>query len=528
MKNIILGLISVGILVTISGCSDFLDESPKSSMTSGQYFAIPDHARATVNALYRSGAPSFNSGGIYSGTHLMDGGYISGFFDNEFKGQEKICQFAQTLQHDGVNISDYIDPIWDGCYSAIARANTALKFISTTPGIADDEVVSLEAQAKFFRAYNYFFLVKFFGDVPLILEPYESLENLYVARTSTADVYAQIIADLKAATEGLNNEAFTKNGFRVTKWSAFTVLADVYLNMSGFPLQANHYADAATAARNVINSGKQGLLTNGPTPEESAYNQIRTIDDSYEYIYSYEYEISISNNGYRPAYSFPSDLASLGIFKYSITNNVYRPLEQILNAYDPTQDLRIQEKQFMHSNLTYIKNDMSQTITFPVSPYIWFDSDALFNTGRSGKDVAIYRYPEVLLIAAEAIALTEGVTPEAVSYLAQVRARAYTQTTQAAIESELSSLSKDAFVQQIWTERIREFILENKIWQDIQRTRMYPSTSSANKGVITFIPVVGATNPWGATYQESDLLWPLSQNEIQRNPSLVQNPGFTK
>jgi hypothetical protein len=525
MNKIILGVICM--LCFITSCSDFLNEYPKTEMSVDQFFAAPDHARSAVNNLYRTGVPNFNEAwSAHAGATIMNNGYLSGFFDNEFKGQEKVVQLSQTLFLDPQNISGSLDGMWDGCYRAISRANTALKYIATTPGLALDEIAQLEAQAKFFRAYNYFYLVKAFGDVPLILEPYESLENLYVSRTASKDVYNQIIKDLTSAVaKGLNNESFVNNGFRITKGAAETLLADVYLNFSGYPLNEDNYVNAASAARSVINAGKHTLIENGDTPETSAYNIIRTSDRESEYIYSYEFEGSTSNGGWWATYCFPNKIAALAPFRYAITNNAYRPVKEILNVYDTIQDLRIQEKQFTHSSLTYIKDGETKTETFDVSPYIWYDEESMFETGMSGssKDRTIYRYAEVLLIAAEAIAASEGVTSEAVKYLAEVRARAYTNTTQAAIESQLSSLSKKEFIEEVWTERIREFIFENKIWGDIQRTRMYPTTSDTKKGEVEYINVIGATNPWGAIFAEKHLLWPISANEIQRNPSLTQN-----
>jgi len=160
------------------------------------------------------------------------------------------------------------------------------------------------------------------------------------------------------------------------------------------------------------------------------------------------------------------------------------------------------------------------------SPWFYLDEEAMFETGVSGRNFPIFRYAEVLLVAAEAIAQSEGVTNEAVGYLADVRARAYTKMTKEQIVSSLSGLSKEAFIEEVWTERLREFSLELKIWDDIQRTRKYPTTTTGNKGKVTYINVIGAKNPWGATFEEKHLLWPISDQETQRNPQLTQNPGY--
>ncbi len=531
MKKIIFGLLCTGLLVATTSCDSFLEEKPRNQMSTSQYFAKPIHAQNAVNGLYRKGVPKFFSdGGVYMPQRATHGGFISGFFDNEYKGQEVICDYSQKLSITAGNIAGPLDGVWDEAYGAINRANAAIKYIPTTPDLGDEAGKVLLGEAKFFRAFNYFYLVKYFGDVPLILEPSESLEGIYVARTATAQVYDQIVADLKDAVASLPAIAFCDNAHRISKYTAETVLAHVYLQMSGYPLQSNNYANAASAARDIINSGKHKLMVNGATPENSAYNQIRTVDNDPEYIYNMEYVVGIEANNGRVQTSMPNIASTWSVYKYSITNNAYRPVKEYMNVYDKTKDLRAQQDQLFAYSITYVKN--GETITYDIpadkSPaaHVWYDADAALVTGNTGKDFTMYRYAEVLLIAAEAIAQSEGVTAEAVKYLADVRARAYTTTSRADIEASLNGLSKDAFVQQVWIERMRELVYEFRTWDDIQRTRMYPKTSDANPGVVTFVNVIGATNPWGQTFQEKHLLWPISDNEMQRNPELVQNPGY--
>lgn len=528
MKKIV--VISICLLAICSACSDFLEEKPRSEVSMEQYFTYPEHARAAVNKLYRVGALGFfDAGDYYGGPTVMNGGYISGMFSNViYKGQRPIAQWAPVLKHTSENISSEMDGVWNNCYQAISMANVAIKAIPFTPGLDEKEMKQLMGKAKYFRAYNYFWLVKSFGDVPLIVDPYESLDNLYVSRTSSAEVYKQIEADLKdALAGGMENKAFVNNGFEITQAIVETTLANVYMQMSGFPLNENHYADVAKLARSVINAGKHQLISNGETPETSAYNIIRTSDTETEYIFSREYVDGISNSGTWTCYSFPPVGGQLGIFKMPMTTNLYAPGDIIINAYNPDLDLRVQEKQYFFRTYTYKKGGEEHTIDLgEYCNWMYYEEQAMLVTGRGEKDFPIYRYPEVLLIAAEAIARSEGVNAEAIGYVADVRARAYTSVSKETIVAELSKLSKDDFIKEVWAERLREFPLEFKVWDDIQRTRMYPVTSSKTPGVVNFVPVIGATNPWGGTYQEKDLLWPISKNEMQRNPSLVQNPGF--
>lgn len=513
-------------------CSDFLEEEPLDEASVEQFFSDPAHATAAVNSLYQNGGTQMFNGGVYSGTRLMWVQHMSGFFDNEYSGQEVQVLRAQQLTLDGNNTAGYIDNIWLDLYRGISRANNAIKYIPTTPDLSEESIRQLSAEAKFFRAYAYYYLVRMFGAVPLITEPFESLEGIYTERSTVADIYNLIVTDLEYAVNegGLTTDHMSENENRITGAVAATLLSEVYLTMAGYPLQqANRYADAATLARRIIN-GEFGsyALTQHSTdgggnvdPANSAYNKIRQSDISPEYIYFKEYTAGITNSPYAQ-WTYP--LAIQQSTLYDITNGAYQPEEEFLWLYDPDRDLRIQNKQYYHWTISTGEGE----VTFEPTPYIWHDDAALF-TGppASSKDVAIYTYADVLLIAAEAIAKSEGVTAEATDYLAQVRARAYWQEDFNTIKDGLSALSVTDFEEEVWAERIRELVFEFHLWFDILRTRKYPVATEANRGDITFVDLVGHTNPQGSTYAERHLLFPISENEIQRNPGLGDNnPGY--
>ena len=141
--------------------------------------------------------------------------------------------------------------------------------------------------------------------------------------------------------------------------------------------------------------------------------------------------------------------------------------------------MRIQNKQYFHTSYTDGDGNVS---TFPHTPYIWHDDEALFETANSGKDVRVYSYSEILLIAAEAISMSEGVTAEAIGYLAEVRDRAYWKMDTDEISNSLSGLSADDFVEEVWTEKFRELPFEFKLWFDMTRTRTFPLTTETGEG----------------------------------------------
>ena len=527
MKKIVFLIGIISVLGFIS-CNSFLEENPRSQRASKTNFSSAADGYAAVNILYRSGFPSFyNANSAYRGPNVQYGGYLSGLYDNQYKGQEMFITYCQSLTLDANVSNNDLQGMWEPTYQAIVRmANYAIKYLPNCPGLSDAEKNKLIAEAKFFRALNYFWLVKMFGPVPLITEPYESLTDLYVKRSTEANVYALIVKDLEdaLASGGLADVTMSKNGFRISKGSVAALLADVYLNMAGNPIKdASKYVEAARVAKTLINNSNYHLIQNTDKGDYSAYNILRTSDSQDEYLYQVEYDATISNGGWRPTYCFPTEAATWGEFTWNITCPVYNPTAALHAAFDTINDLRYQEHQYFHSRYTQTKGANKGTVhEFGFRcPYFWYEQDALLNTGRSVKDQVHYRLAEMYLIAAEAIAQSSGVTDEAAGYLAEIEARASLNKTKDQIKSALMGLSKDNFIKEVWREKIRELIFENKIWNDITRTRMYPAVVG---GQFTFVNVIGTQNPWGSTFAEKDLLFPICSQEMARNPQLKEPP----
>ncbi|UIR56203.1 RagB/SusD family nutrient uptake outer membrane protein [Sphingobacterium sp. SRCM116780] len=518
-KNRLFLLLLAGLALTTS-CNKFLEEEPKSTVALSAFYKTEAQAEATVNSLYRRGAPQrySNAGSAYTGPTASFNTMLTGYFTNSYEGQERVCLFSRELtrQNNTNLISGNMNTIWDESFQAINIANAGLKYIPEI-SMSDADRNILLAEAKFFRAYNYFYLVKTFGAIPLSTTAYESLEDdLYLERSEASKVYALIETDLKEAVNALPAIKFASNGHRITKFVAAMTLANVYL-------QQGKYAEAAETAKIVVNS-PHSMTVNTDLTTNSAFNKLRKTDDLDEVIYAQEYDGTISNSGWWPTYAFNSSAVSM-FDKYSIFERVFGPTKQFLNVYNP-KDLRIQPNQFFHWSYTNPKTGKKWEST-DAGVWYYYDEEAVLTTGKGTKDWNFYRYPEALLIAAEGIAKSGGVTAEAAGYLAQVKARANTEgKTVAQFTTELQGLSADNFVKECWIERLREFPLEFKMWDDIARTKMFPVISTTEAGKIDFVPLIGAKNASGAVFKESDLLWPISPDEIQRNPKLTQNEGY--
>src|SRR5690606_28327962 len=370
--------------------------------------------------------------------------FLTCYFCNSYEGQELVSMHARTLtsQQNLRTVSHYMNGIWNDSYQAINIANGAIKHIPNIDMDANTKA-RLIAEAKFFRAFNYFYLVQNFGDLPMAVSPYESLDSLYLPRTPQAQVYDLIESDLEEAIEVLPASMFTTNGFRITKFVAAMALANVHL-------QQNEFAEAATYARMVINS-PHNLATNDDLEMGSAFNKLRTNDNLAEVIYSFEFDETVNSSGAWPTYAFSSSATAVFPDTYSIFERVYGPTDRFLNVYEE-DDLRIQPNQFFHWEYTHPITGRQWTSDV-AGIWYFYDEAAVLESGIGTKDWNIYRFAEALLIAAEAIAESEGVTAEAAGYLAQIKACADINVkSAAAYTSELQGLSVDAFVEEVWTE----------------------------------------------------------------------------
>jgi hypothetical protein len=518
----------------MSSCNDFLEEKALDSKSSNEFWVTEADAQSAVNALYFGGVPYLHNTDVDGGwtpKATMWGGIMSGLFrdarrDRTFTTASEACNF-NIEAFDGTAYK-----LWHEFYKGISRANFVIANIpSMTDVLSGDQINNFVAQGKFFRAYGYFYLVKEFGGVPYIDEPYTSPEGMNKERIPAEEVYKNIEADLLGIIEGnaLPNKAFYDNGCYVTKAMAQTLLAQVYLQWAGQPLNGGnaYYDKAAKMAEQVITGGQHALeQPNGSSDDRySAFNVIKTTKSSKEIIYAKEYNQSSYNVGN----SYACRSIDAGAFQWKIFHpggdvlyTAYLPCNMLMESYEDG-DIRGHEKQFFFRN--YTSSDGTAFTLNTVGNWAWFDEQPLINGKDGDNNMPTFRYSEVLLIAAEGYART-GDNTKALGYLNQVRKRAGLAD---------ASATGDALVQVILTERFHEFPLEFKIWDDIRRTRLYPETDGANSGTLKWTALGTAkiqNKPAGVekvgAIPEYALLWPIPLREMQANSALVghQNPGW--
>jgi len=283
-------------------------------------------------------------------------------------------------------------------------------------------------------------------------------------------------------------------------------------------------------ALKVINDSPHELIhPNGTTDDlSSAYNVIKTTKSSAEIIYAKEYNYSDYSVGNSYACrSIGTDAFQWGVFHPGgdVLYNAYLPCDMLLNSY-ASNDIRGHEKQFFFKKYT---DAAGKTYTLNnAGNWAWFDENALISGHDGDYNMPVFRFAEVLLIAAEGLARTnheDNAVGGAKYYLNQVRKRA-------GLADETAT--GNDLIQSILTERLHELPLEFKIWDDIRRTRLYPEASTES-GKLKWTALASAqiqNKPDGSTragaIPEYALLWPIPLDEIQANPALEghQNPGW--
>ncbi|MDT7829350.1 RagB/SusD family nutrient uptake outer membrane protein [Pricia sp. S334] len=492
---------TIAIMTIVSctlACSDFLDEEDASNFTTDTYFTSAEHAESAVNGIYEPLIPITNSG-FGGGTWLMLE-FATGLA-NTALGQATNIYLVKDL----INNSDngYGESFWNEYYTGISRANLAIEKI---PEINMDETAKQNylAEAKFFRAYYYFGLVRMFGNIPIITDPIDlNSEQLYPEQADPAAVYDLIIADL---TEAENSSLpWRDEAGRVSMGAIKTLLADVYLTSAGYPLQqTENYQLAAAKAKEVIDSGEFRLF--------DSYDELHdpATKNTGEYIFMTQFAANIQSGNWQPAI-LPYNL---GISAYSAQTGGIFSTNEFADSYE-VGDKRAEEKQFYFTSYS-LEADRSDSTNLG-APYIFklFDIQANEESAQSDLNWGIYRYADVLLMYAEALNEAEGPTVEAYNAVNLIRQRAEL--------NDLTGLSQDAFREAVRIEQVHELSFENKTWYDMARWRKAydPETNELKDFVghtFTYLPNKALT--------ERELLFPIPTSEMQNNPNLVQNMGY--
>ena len=232
-------------LLALTSCKKFIEvPSPINQLNITSVFTDDKTATAAVIGIY--------SDMEFSAPISMYLTQLSGLSADELtytSGDKGFSEFAGNTYKPN---NPYAASVW-GIYSNIYEANSCIQGIQTSTGLSPGTKNQLLGEARFSRAFCYFYLVNFFGDIPLALSTdYRINDTLH--RTPSSQVYQQIITDLVAAQSLLSSDYPTGQRERPNKWTASALLSRVYL-------YTHKWAEAEAQASSILNSGLYSLST---------------------------------------------------------------------------------------------------------------------------------------------------------------------------------------------------------------------------------------------------------------------------
>ncbi len=473
-------------LFSISCKKDFLEKKPLGQLTSDNFFETADHAVWATNAAYEQ-LRNWDVH-VFSFIGLTD--IIS---DDTDKGSTPSdANFLTELDNftfDAGNIS--VGAVWTGYYQGIYRANIALENIPTIE-MGEALQTRLLSECRFLRAYYYFNLVRWFGDIPLITKTLDRAD-FSQPRTSKTEVYAQIIQDLENAIDVLPTQFSGVDKGRATKGAAQGLLSKVYLTLGDF-------TNSSEQALAVIAAQKYALLP--------SYAQIFTAagENSSESLFEVQ-TAAFETGGGGTQYNEVQGVRGNPNLGWGFN----RPSDDLVGDYergDPRREATILYVGEVLPDGSALVADNPNIFNERYNQKAWVPTHEGGN-GNGPGNIRLLRYADVLLIAAEA--LNElGETTDALLYLNLVRARARGQST--SILPDITVTNKEELRTIIWHERRVEFALEQQRWFDLVRQGKAASVMQA----------VGKNFEIG----KHELL-PLPQTEIDLSGGLLeQNAGY--
>lgn len=524
-------IIITSIIFAICSCSDWLDLEPQNSVIEKDFWQSKEDVHSIVIGIYSS----------MLGEDIMDkmikwGEIRADMMTASVAAPDYLSNIVKGEMSTDNKISE-----WDSFYSTINQCNDLLANASSVLDIdnsfTETALKSYEAEAKTIRALMYFYLVRSFSDVPFILEASKSdLQDYKVAKTEGTIILETLTKELEAVLNDLpitySDNASDKG--RVTRWTAMAILADIYL-------WQENYTRCNELCSQIIGSGRFSLI---PVTREEVEVEVGGVTELVHMVSEAD-----ANSLFERLYVTGNSIESIFELQFPETSEILtNPFYNLFNS--------------SNNKLELVSNDENvSTVIFPeyrnpsinvydirgnsfsykgINIWKWIGlarSQALIRTNTQFPHWIMYRYPDVLLMKAEALtqmAIAENNNQEklkeAYNLVLAIRNRAN------AIEDDESSINIDqiegkSLEQLILSERAREFAFEGKRWYDVLRHAKRDNFSTTNNLYLQNLAIAAAPADKVASlivkYKSKWFCyWPIATSALESNPLLVQNEFY--
>jgi SusD family. len=508
--------------VGLSACDDdFLDQSPDDKITGENFWKTKQDAEMALTACY----PYLDSPSLIFDDCMADNGYSQFSWDG-FQEFGNGTQDANSSHSTGT---------WDNSYGGIRRCNDFLDNIGNVD-VEESLKERMKAESRFLRAYLYFKLSNFFGDVPLITEPQTVGEIL--PRTPKADVVNFIVNELNDCVAILPSSYDSSETGRITKWAALSLKARVQL-------YNKQYEEAAVAAKDVIDNGGFSLYPNygdlfGYDAENSSESILahQYIKDKHSY-WQYLLHASPSAGGWSSV----------------------SPLIDLVDAYECVDGKTIATSPLYDAENPYENRDprLAYTVILPGSEFngqvidTHPESSSPNATGKNnatrtgfnlrkhilpedaakgwdcGADFMLIRLAEVKLIYAEAMIERNLIDATVLQQINDIRERAYNNTS--IPYPQVTTMDQSELRKIVRNERRVELAFEGFRYDDIRRWEIAEDVRKGPSYGMRYVKLSGDKDQVlveGNRFFDPnrDYLWPIPTKELELNEKLTQNPGY--
>lgn len=503
MKNIKNKIWIIAVLCIFGSCAD-LEERPVGILAPESFFNSARDVETTIFGAYGW----FASERIYGRQFVTALMLRSDMVDIGDRGTPAERQQVNDFNMDDMNAM--VNSFWPYWYQAISAANAAISGAEFLE-LGENEGNPLIAEARFARAFSYFHLVRVFGDIPYIdyfINDPESVKEIF--KTPQAEVYQNILADLEFAKEWLPDNQPSDIRSRPTKGTAAAYLATVHLTLEDFQ---KAYEEAKWV---IDNRGRFGYEL------EQDYQDLyrsELANNMKEHIFAVEFlGQQVGGGGANDDLMAPTTgVRGADELGWSVAV----PAMGVFNTWDD-RDYR---KKVSFTDSALVDGVMTHYSLFQntqrphIAKYSRFPGNANADGRYSDHNYPAFRYAEILLTAAEALAEISGPNEEAIGYVNEIRARARNASgvMNNFPEDVQPGLSTDDFIDLVLEERRLELSFEYKRWYDIKRRRL---GDEVFKGPNSLEPQPNFDS-------SRDYLMPLPRIELDMNPNLMpQNPGY--
>lgn len=419
-----------GILfLVLSSCNnDFLNRNPLSSPNTGNYYQNESQIEGALIAAY-------DQLGNLAGEFVTI---------NEFKSDN--FQYWQYIESAYANntYDRWESGLWLGLYQLVFRANQVINHVDN---IESQEKNRFLGEARFIRGLAYFWLVRCYGEVPIVTGDSTLDGALNMSRASISDVYALVEDDFQFAVDNLPEES---SKGRANKYVVEAELARAYIMQSGYPVNEDKLNEAIPLLEDIINSGKYRL--------EENYADIFTLEgeNGPEVIWSAVMDANPNGNRHREAYLLDQFAGARSICDPEFAEGEDPLLGNLWLSFESEDQRR--DVSLDTAGLNNVGNTLKQMNNAKyryghVQGFGW-TSDYIFT-----------RYANVLLLYAEILHKTDHISVIGNKWdiVNRIRNRA-----------GLENVSEDAnFMEILLNERRHEFVWEAVRWFDLVRTNTF-------------------------------------------------------